>query len=159
MGSRRRRVTLHNLPEYIMYILGAIIVSYLGIIILIAFIVYIILSTLWFMRFICTYCPHFDRVKCPSGYAIVAGKLFKKRNMKKFAIMFKRHMGVVFPAWFVPVIIGIYILIDEFTVQMLILLIAFILIAFVILPIFSRRYGCDYCDLRDRCPWMGRFGK
>jgi hypothetical protein len=149
MGSRRTRVTLHNLPEYIMYVLGAIIVSYLGIIILIAFVVYIILSNLWFMRFVCTYCPHYDRVKCPSGYAIVASKLF----------MFKRHMAVVFPAWFVPVIVGIYILIGEFTLQMLILLIAFILIAFVVLPIFSRRYGCDYCDLRDKCPWMGRFGK
>jgi len=92
-------------------------------------------------------------------YATVAGKLFKKRDMKKFAIMFKRHMVVVFPAWFIPVFAGVYILIGEFTVEMLILLIAFILDAFVVLPIFSRRYGCNYCDLRDQCPWMGRFGK
>ena len=156
---RRKRMILHNLPEFIMYVLGSIIMSYLGLVVLIIFVVYFVFSTLWFMRFICTYCPHYDKLKCPSGYAPVAAKLFKKRDMNKFSIMFKRHIGVVFPTWFVPVIAGIYIILVDFSIVTIWLLIVFIVDAFIILPISSRRYGCDYCDLRDKCPWMGRYGK
>lgn len=155
---RRKRMIMHNLPEFIMYVLGAIIMSYLGLKVLIIFVVYTVFSTLWFMRFICTYCPHYDKLKCPSGYAMVAAKLFKKRNMSKFHTMFKRHIVVVFPTWFVPVIAGIYLLIIELTIEVIVLLIIFILDAFIILPWASRTYGCNHCELKDKCPWMGGFG-
>ena len=157
--KRRKRTFLHNLPEYIMYVLGSIIMAFFGILFLIAYVVYGFLSTLWYMRFVCTYCPHFDKIKCPSGYSIIAGKLFKKRDASKFEIMFKRHMGSVILSWFAPVIAGIYILINKVSIVMIILLVVFILDAFIILPWVSRKYGCNYCDLSDRCPWMGRYGK
>ena len=157
--SRRQRMIIQDLPEFTMYILGILIMSYLGIVVMVAFVMYIIISTLWFMRFVCTYCPHYDKLKCPSGYAIVCAKLFKKRETKKFTIMFKRNIAVVLPAWFLPVIAGIFILLDEINLIMISLLVAFIVNSFIVLPIISKKYGCNECDLKDRCPWMGRFGK
>jgi hypothetical protein len=149
----------HNIPLITLYILGSIIMFFLGILFLIAYITYCIVSTLWVMRFVCTHCPHYDKYKCPSGYSIVAGKLFKKRSSKDFRKVFARNIGVVVPSWVIPAIVGIYLLWIEFTMELTILVILFIIVGFVILPIASRRYGCDKCDLKDQCPWMGKFGK
>lgn len=157
--SRKKRVIIHELPEFLMYILGALIMSYLGIILMIVYVIYIITSSLWFMRFVCTYCPHYDNLKCPSGYATVSAKLFKKRETKKFTVMFKRNIAIVLPSWFLPVIAGIFILQDEINLITIFLFVAFIVNSFIVLPIISKKYGCNECDLKDRCPWMGRFGK
>jgi hypothetical protein len=157
--ARKKNMMLHNAPEIVMYILGAVIMSYLGIVILIAFVMYVMVSILWFMRFVCTNCPHFDNLRCPSGYAAVVGKLFKKGDTRKFATAFKRNLGIVFPSWFIPVIASAYLLITDFSLIMIILFLVFSVDAFVILPVASRKYGCNECDIRDQCPWMGRFGK
>lgn len=149
----------HNLPLISMYILGSMIMYFLGLLYLVGYILYCILSTLWVMRFVCTHCPHYDKAKCPSGYAKVSARLFKKRTSKNFRSMFARNIGVVIPSWVLPAIVGIYILLNEVTLIILILTFLFIIVGFVILPIASRRYGCDRCDLKDNCPWMGRFGK
>jgi hypothetical protein len=154
-----KRIFFHNLPEYVMYLLGFIIVYFIGIIYLIIFIIYCIFSTLWFMKFICTNCPHYDRLICPSGYAKVVSRLFKRGDFTKFQSQFKKHIAVVFPMWIVPAFVGVYLLIDEFTMWMLVLLILFIIDGFIILPIVTRRYGCNECELKDQCPWMGGFGK
>ena len=156
---RKKRMFLHNAPEVVMYILGSVIMFYLGLWAMIAFIGYFVFSTLWYMKFVCTNCPHYDNLRCPSGYASVVTKLFKKGDVKKFNASFKRNMGVVFPTWFAPVFAGIYLLYYTFTIPMVILLIVFIVDAFIILPIFSKKYGCQECDLKDKCPWMGKYGK
>jgi hypothetical protein len=156
---RRKNMILHNTPEVVMYILGSVICFYLSFWAMIVFIGYFVFSTLWYMKFVCTNCPHYDNLRCPSGYAPCAKALFKKGDVKRFHSAFKRNMGIVFPTWFAPVFVGIYLLYINFTIQMAILLAIFILDAFIILPIFSRKYGCQECDLVDECPWMGKFGK
>jgi len=157
--NNRARIQVHNLPEYVMYLLGFIIVYLLGLIYLVGFLIYFIFSKLWFLKFICTNCPHYDGVKCPSGHAKVASRLFKKGDFSKFQIMFRRHIAVVFPMWFIPVIAGIYILLKDFSLLAVFLLLVFIIDGFIILPIISKKFGCNECELRDRCPWMGGFGK
>ena len=37
---------------------------------------------------------------------------------------------------------------------MLILLIVFVVDAFVVLPLVSRLYGCGHCPQKADCPWM-----
>ncbi len=150
---------LHNLPTFSTYILGAIIMLFLGWALFIIYILYTIFSTLWFMKFICAYCPHYDSPKCPSGYSEFASKLFKKGESRKFNSMFKKHIGVVFPSWILPVLAGIYMLFFEFSITILVLFIAFIIMGFIMLPFITKRYGCEECDLKESCPRMAGFKK
>ena len=159
MGSGRGNTVKHNLPLISMYIIGSIIMYMLGWLYLFGYVLYCILSTLWVMRFVCTHCPHYDKLKCPSGYSKASAKLFKKRSSKDFRTKFARNIGVVIPSWVIPALVGIYLLLNEFTIIVAIVTLLFILVGFVYLPISSRRYGCDKCELKDQCPWMGRFGK
>lgn len=149
----------HNTPLFIMYLLGALIMFFFGILYCILYLLYCIFSTLWVMRFVCTHCPHYDKVKCPSGYAKVSARLFRKRSTKDFRRMFARNIGVVIPSWVIPVLVGIYLLLDEVTLILSILLVLFIINGFILLPLASRKYGCEKCDLKNQCPWMGKFGK
>jgi hypothetical protein len=158
-GHSRGNAFKHNLPLIVMYVLGSIIILFLGLLYLIGYILYCIISTLWVMRFVCTHCPHYDKVKCPSRYSIVAGKLFKKRSSKDFTKVFARNIGVVVPSWVIPAIVGGYLLYLDFTIELTILVLLFVIDGFVVLPIASRVYGCDKCELKDQCPWMGKFGK
>lgn len=156
MGANK---VLHNIPTFSTYALGAIIILFLNWVFSVAFILYCIFSTLWFMRFICAHCPHYDNRKCPSGYAFISAKLFKKKDSKEFNEKFKRHLGVVFPSWIIPVVAGLYSLYYEFSLLLLLLLFAFIVIGFIILPVITKRYGCEDCNLKDSCPRMAGFKK
>jgi hypothetical protein len=158
-GRNRGNMIKHNIPLITMYALGSAIIYFLGIMYLFVYVIYCIISTLWVMRFVCTHCPHYDKAKCPSGYAKVSARLFKKRSSKDFRRVFSRNIGVVIPSWVIPALVGIYLLFTDFNDIVLILSLIFIIDGFVVLPIFSRRYGCDKCELKDKCPWMGRFGK
>ncbi len=152
----RTRILIDNLPVLTMYFLGAIIVSLLHPLFSILYILYCVFSTLWFMRFICTHCPNYDRAPCPSGYNTISAKFFKKGYPRSFKTMFKRHIGAVFPSWFTPIIVAVYLLSIDIHIILIILLIAFIVAGFIILPIASRKYGCKNCNIKDKCPWKGR---
>jgi hypothetical protein len=107
------------------------------------------------MRFICTHCPNYDKSPCPSGYNTISIKLFKKGDPRLFKTMFKRHIGVVFPSWFIPLIVAAYLLSIDIDNTLILLLIAFFIVGFIILPITSRIYGCKNCNIKDKCPWKG----
>jgi hypothetical protein len=111
------------------------------------------------MKFICTYCPHYDSPKCPSGYSKVALKLFRKGEPGKFHTMFKNHIAVVFPSWILPLLAGIFLLFYNFSVTILILFLIFIVMGFIMLPVITKRYGCDDCNLKGSCPRMTVFKK
>ncbi|UCE39408.1 MAG: hypothetical protein JSW00_09355 [Thermoplasmata archaeon] len=156
MGANK---VLHNLPTFSTYALGAVIMLFLGWLFFLVYVLYCIFSTLWFMRFICAHCPHFDNPKCPSGYARVAAKLFKERDSKKFNDTFRRHIGIVFPSWILPVLAGIYLLYYEFSITLLVLFSIFIIMGFIMLPVITKKYGCEDCNLKDSCPRMAGFKK
>jgi len=65
-------------------------------------------------------------------------------------------MPVVIPAWVVPAIVGIVSLAYEFSLLKLILIGAFVLISFVLLPLMSKKKGCSSCPQRGECAWMGK---
>ncbi len=155
----RAQVVLHNLPTFSTYALGAIIMLFLGRVFFLAYILYCLFSTLWFMKFICAYCPHYGKEKCPSSYSKIAAKLFKKGNPAEFNTMFRTHIGIVFPSWIIPVIAAIYLLLYEFSILILFLLITFVVVGFVILPVMTKKYGCENCDLKENCPRMTGFKK
>ena len=158
-AQRTYKKVITNLPTFVMYALGAFILSYLGIVHVVAYLVYCALSTLWYMRFICAYCAYFDRMNCPSGYTAVASRLFKRRDARQFKRMFRRHIGVLFPSWIVPVVVGAYLLMDHVDLLLLVPLMVFIIDAFAILPLINRIYACGNCKLKDSCPWVVSCGR
>ena len=54
----------------------------------------------------------------------------------------------------VPVVSGTTFLIRDFNRSMLFLVVGFIINLFIILPLFSRKYGCADFPQKDGCPWM-----
>ena len=111
------------------------------------------------MVFICAYCPHYGTRTSNCGYGLVTKRLVKRKSARRFKTAFKRSIIVLFPNWFAPLIIGIYILWLSFNFVFLILLIIFILIAFIGVLYVSKSKSCNTCKLRKNCPWMSLCSK
>jgi hypothetical protein len=84
----------------------------------------------------------------------LAAKLRKKSSEIKFTEKFKKHIPVIIPLWIIPVIEGIIFLSFDFNHLLLILIIAFIINSYIVLPLLARIYGCAHCPQKDDCPWM-----
>lgn len=117
---------------------------------------YGIAGALWTMIFICPYCAYYGTRGCPCGYGMLATKLVEKAQHECFAEQFRKHIPVIVPLWFIPALAGGWMLWRQFDSTLAVLLGVFVVDAFVILPLFSRRHGCSECPQKDSCPWMGK---
>jgi hypothetical protein len=154
----RRKPTLgdrviENTPMLIMWGLGALIMSYLGWLASLTYLMFCFFSIFWFMRFICTFCVNSKNKICDSGLGNVAYSLFGANSPQKFRKQFMRNIAIQFPIWFVPPILAIWVLLNVFSYSMLFLLIFFCIVSFVILPLSSKKKTCDDCAMRFKCPW------
>jgi hypothetical protein len=147
-------VLLDNLPTLLLIGIGAIIISFASTIGTIMYLSYSIFSIIWFWARICTTCDFYDTRSCPCGYGRISSFLFKKQEHKSFKKAFKRNIIVLFPWWFIPPLLGMYILIKEFSTLLLSLVIAFCIVGFIIIPFISRFVGCKNCSEKENCPWM-----
>jgi hypothetical protein len=123
-----------------MVVLGAVILragitaSILGWILASVYLLYGIGGALWIMIFL----------KLQEG---TDDNLFRKK--------FRRHIPVIVPLWFIPVVVGVVCIRSSFSWLLLVLLVVFAVDAFVVLPVLSRKHGCVECPQKDLCPWMG----
>ena len=124
-----------------------------------AYFIYGIAGALWIMIFVCPFCRYWSTRSCPCGYGVIAAKLRERKALDRFGEKFKKHIPVIVPLWFLPVIAGISVVISGFSWPILVLLILFALDAFLILPLVSTKHGCKGCPQKDTCPWMGIKGK
>lgn len=147
-------VLLDNVPTIILFTLGFVIIYQLSTIGAIIFGFYALFSVVWFWAKICPFCHHYNTLACPCGYGAISSKLFKKRIDKSFKKVFKRNIWIVFPNWFIPLMIAIYLITTQFSKEILALAISFSLIGFVIIPIISKLVGCKNCEIKEDCPWM-----
>lgn len=147
-------VLLSNLPTLCLYFLGSSILYPLSPIFTILYLVYCMFAIIWFWARICPYCHYYDTQGCPCGYGVIAAKFFKPRKGKAFNTVFKRNIVILFPSWFIPPIIGIYLLIRQYSLSLLLALILFSIVGFVIIPLISKLIACKDCDIKDECPWM-----
>jgi hypothetical protein len=156
---------IDNVPYIIMIILGAFILS-IGLELSIwgwvaagVFVLYGVVGAFWIIVFVCPYCHYYDSRACPCGYGLIAAKLRSKKDGDRFIEKFKKHIGVIVPLWIIPILVGGITIIFNFYWEMLVLVMAFALNSFIILPLISRKYGCAHCPQRDACLWMGRRGR
>ena len=147
-------VLLDNIPTIFLFILGFLIINVISTFAAILFIIYAIFSVVWFWTRICPYCHHFGTYACPCGYGIVSSKLFSRKNSSSFRKIFRRNILIVFPNWFVPLAIGIFLLLKQYSVRILVLMIIFSITGFVIIPLISKLAGCKNCEIKEDCPWM-----
>ncbi|MDY7011311.1 MAG: hypothetical protein SVV80_11265 [Planctomycetota bacterium] len=164
-SNRRREYTLadeliHNLPYILMVLLGAGIflaglgASVWGWISAGLYILYGLAGSLWIILFLCPYCRRYGTRSCPSGYGLISARLRKRQDFSRFAEKFKKHIPVIVPLWFIPPIFGVIFEIRRFDWLLLVLLAAFAVDAFVVLPLTSKKHGCKNCPQRNDCPWM-----
>ena len=154
-----KQTILNNVPYSAMVLLGAAILAIamkgpLAAFAAAALVIYGAIGTVWIMHFVCPYCRYWDTRSCPCGYGIVSAKLRKRQDYDRFNEKFKKHIPVIVPLWFIPLVPGIYNLIRTFSWPMLVLITLFAIDAFIILPMFSKKHGCAECPQKDTCPWM-----
>jgi hypothetical protein len=153
---------INNIPYLTMTVLGTIIflvgfgISTWGLVTAVTYFAYGLVGALWIMIFVCPYCRYFDTRSCPCGYGWIAVKFRKKEPFECFSDKFRKHIPVIVPLWFIPILAGIPLIIRSFSWMMLTLLVVFSLVAFVILPLVSTKHGCRECPQKDSCPWMKR---
>lgn len=147
-------VLLDNIPTLLLFLLGFLIIYQVSLTGAIVFGTYALFSVVWFWAKICPYCHHFNTLSCPCGYGAISPKLFKKGTGESFKKVFRRNIGIQFPNWFVPLAVAIYLISTDYTKEILVLTISFVLIGFVIIPVVSKLVGCKNCDIKEDCPWM-----
>lgn len=154
---------INNVPYLAMIMLGTVIfVAILGgsawgfvyDIAAAAYLTYGLMGAFWIMIFVCPYCKYWNTKSCPCGYGRIAAKFRKKKPIERFSEKFKKHIPVIVPLWFIPVLVGVPLVIRSFSWTLLVLLVVFALEAFVILPLVSTKHGCKGCPQKDLCPWM-----
>jgi len=157
----RRQALIDNLPYAAMILLGAAIFAvslgsplwqWLSVA---GYVAYGVLGALWIMLFVCPWCHFYDTRLCPCGYGRIAAKLRAKKDGEDFARQFKRHIPVIVPLWLLPPVAGGIAAYREFSWLLAVLLAAFVVNSYAILPLLSKRYGCAKCPQKDTCPWMG----
>ncbi len=153
---------VNNIPYIAMTVLGAAIfvVGFVdparGWIAASAYVTYSVMGAIWIMTFVCPHCQRWNTGSCPCGYGRFAARLGKKKDSDHFKEKFKKHIPVIVPLWFVPILFGAGLVVRSFSWPLLVLLVVFALEAFIVLPLFSKKRGCAECPQRDSCPWMGR---
>jgi hypothetical protein len=151
---------INNASYIVMILLGAVIlimsygVSLGGWVSAVAYLAYGIAGSVWIMVFVCPYCRYFDTRSCPCGYGRIAARFRAKETVECFDEKFKKHIPVIVPLWFVPIVAGVVPLIRSFSLPLLVLLAIFVINAFVILPLVSTKHGCKECPQKSTCPWM-----
>jgi len=160
---------INNLPYIAMIALGTA-VLFLSIsvalwrwVAAVVYLIYGVAGVFWIIVFLCPFCRYYDTRSCPCGYGQIAARLRRKseiENLKSpipadcFDKKFKRHIPVIVPLWFIPVVVGVIALIGAFSISLLVLLIIFAVDAFALLPLLSTKHSCKECPQRDSCPWM-----
>jgi hypothetical protein len=150
----------HNIPYIAMTVLGAIVLGAAiggtawGKTAAAGYLIYGLMGVFWIMIFVCPYCGYWGTKSCPCGYGRIAARFRKKKTIEAFSEKFKKHIPVIVPLWFIPLLVGVPFVIRSFSWALLVLLVVFALDAFLILPLVSRKHGCKGCPQKETCPWM-----
>jgi hypothetical protein len=155
-----RQEGIDNLPYLVMTILGAAILwmgaestvwKWIG---AAGYIFYSIAGAFCIILLVCPYCHLYDTRRCPCGYGHIAARLRPRKDMSLFKQKFKRHILIIVPLWFIPLLVGGLGLYREFRWLLAGLLVGFMVVSFIILPLVARIYGCGHCSQKEKCPWM-----
>jgi len=153
---------LNNLPYIAMIVLGTMILvvgfthSAVGWALGMVYFIYGVAGAFWIILFLCLHCYYWDTRSCPCGYGHIAAKFRAKQASDHFGEKFKKHIPVIVPLWFIPILVGIPLVVRSFPWLLLALVSVFVLHSFIVLPLVSIKHSCKGCPQKGACPWMRR---
>jgi hypothetical protein len=137
----------------ISYTLGAILSFKQNITIGMIFLILCLVNIIISMRFRCTYCWYYGK-RCGSGFGWVASKLFKRQNPgefeKKQNVIITASIGMVTTVY--PILIGIILLIGNFSGIRLTILILYVIISIIPNFLFRPKMCADCKQGELGCP-------
>lgn len=145
-----------DISHLITIVLGCIVLIQCNILLTLLYIIISVMGLMWFLGTICPHCRAYGTLHCKSGYGRLSARMFKRPKETNFRKAFKRNIVSVAFQWFIPFFAGLYCLYISYTQLLLITYILFILVAFIWLPLSSRKKGCKNCPQRDECGWAPR---
>lgn len=150
-----------NLVSLLIYITGAIILFQFGIAWVIGYVLFILFLEVRLIHGHCVDCYYYGRT-CAFGKGRLSSLFFHKGNPEKFSRMQMTWKDIVpdFLLFMVPVLAGVLLLVLDFTVTVLLLIIALLLLGFVGNALVRGKLACRYCKQREfGCPAEQLFNK
>lgn len=145
-----RDILRENALQLVMYALGALLTGLAWWPLSVMYLAYCALSNVLYMAWVCPYCAHYRLGTCRAGFHVLSAGRFQPKPGRTFRSEFRKNIIVLFPGWFLPPIVAIYLLVNSFNWPVLALLVAFCIIGFWLLPEASKKH-CEGCETLD-CP-------
>ncbi len=101
-------------------------------------------------RLVCTSCSHYG-CTCHSGQGRIASLLFAPRDQAEFATRF-RQMRLAAVVFLAPLLAGIIMLLARFSFGLVVLTLAFGILALGCTRLVTKRLGCPHCQQQHVCP-------
>ena len=156
-----RIIALANVLAILIYITGAYIIYRLGLIWVLLYIGYIIFLEIRLLKVGCTDCYYYGKL-CAFGKSRLSSLLFKKGDPERFSCgkyTWKDMVPDLLVA-LIPVIIGLVILILDFSWLILFLMVFLFFLNTTGNAIIRGQYACKYCKQGEiGCPALELFSK
>ena len=154
-------VLMSNLLSILIYIIGAFILYQIGIIWLILYIMYILILEFRLIRGHCTNCYYYGK-NCAFGKGKISSIFFKKGDLNKFCKMQITWKDLIpdFLVSLIPIIVGIIVLIIDFSWLILVLIILLVILTSFGNGFVRGQLACKYCKQKELgCPAEKLFNK
>jgi len=153
-------ILISNLLEVIIYFIGAFILYQLGLIWMFFYLIYILILQIMVLKKSCVNCYYYGKY-CAFGKGKLASLFFKKGS-KNFCQRKVTWKDIIpdFLVSIIPIIVGIVILIINFSWLILGLIMLLILFSFTGTGLVRGKIACKYCKQREiGCPASELFNK
>ena len=154
-------VFVSNFLSLLIYGISVIILLQFGIIWVAAYLIFILILEFRLISRHCTDCYYYGKT-CAFGKGHLSSLFFKKGSPERFSAMKITWKDIVpdFLLFIIPVLAGIFLLIQGFTLTVLILVIALLLLGFMGNALVRGQLACKYCRQREiGCPATQLFNK
>jgi hypothetical protein len=154
-------VLISNFVSIVVYLIGAFIVYQIGIIWLVLYLIFILVLEFRLMSRHCVDCYYYGKT-CAFGKGRISGMFFKKGNRKSFCKgqMTWKDLIPDLLVSLIPMVVGIVLLVIDFSWSILGLIIALIVLTSVGNSFVRSRLACRYCKQRRiGCPAQKLFEK
>jgi len=107
------------------------------------------------MIFMCRRARIMRRVSVRAGM-VISARLVRQQERACFSVKFKKHIPLIVPIWLIPAGCGGVALYRSFSWPVLVLIVAFAVNSYVILPLVAKRHSCGDCPQRKIVPGWPR---
>ncbi len=150
-----------NILSLLIYVIGAFILSRFSLIWVICYVLFILLLEFRLLSGHCVDCYYYGKT-CAFGKGRLSSILFHKGQPERFNQMKITWKDFVpdFLVFIVPILAGILLLIQEFSLTILILIIALFILGFFGNALVRGKLACRYCKQKEiGCPAEQLFDK